>query len=160
MAPVLTNLNVYFAVAEDALAEVTRLDSEAKKPKPDGAPGFVIVYDPKHQSFKQSLICIAFSGMYLEALLGLLGNERLGKDLYKKLDRQTNYEEKLKLLGVADTDLLKRCSRFREARNDLIHEKAIDLNSLGSSEFRKAQEEANLAVSFIRDVRSYFEKSL
>ena len=160
MAPVLTNLNVYFAIAEEALAEMMKLDSGAKKPKPDGAPGFVITYDPKRQSFKQSLVCIAFSGMYFEALLGLLGSERLGKDLYRKLDRQTTYEEKLRILGVTDSHLLKRCASFREARNDLIHEKAVDLDSLKKSEVRKGQEEAQLAVSFIREVRDYFENSL
>jgi hypothetical protein len=95
--------------------------------------------------------------MYLEALLGLLGNERLGKDLYKKLDRNTNYEEKLRILGLTDSDLLKRCVRFREVRNDLIHEKSIDLESLGKSKAYKGQEEANLAVNFIRDIRNHVE---
>jgi hypothetical protein len=61
MTSVLTNLNVYFAVAQEALAEVMKLDSQAKKPKPDGVPGFVITLDLERQSFKQSLICIAFS---------------------------------------------------------------------------------------------------
>ena len=97
MAIVLTNLSVYLAIAEEALAETTRLSEAGRTPRPDGQPGYIISSDPGHKSFKQSLIAIAFAGMYLEALFGLIGNENLGKNLYKKIDHFP-YEEKLRLL--------------------------------------------------------------
>jgi hypothetical protein len=95
--------------------------------------------------------------MYLEALLGLIGNERLGKALYNKIDRQTTYEEKLSLLGVFDPKVLVSCKRFREARNDLMHEKAVRLEALGTVDIRTAQEEAVFGVEFVKSIRSKFE---
>lgn len=109
--------------------------------------------DPGHKSFKQSLIAIAFAGMYLEALFGLIGNENLGKNLYKKIDHFP-YEEKLRLLlGVYEKSVLASCTRFRKARNDLMHEKAVDLEALGLSEIRTAQEEASFGVEFVKSIR-------
>lgn len=145
----ITNLNIYLAVAEEAAAESIRLYEEGRMPRPDGG-GHIITFDPDAKSFKQSFIAIAFAGMYLEALLGLACTARLGKDLYKKIERQTTYEEKLKLLGVLDPDVLDRCKRFREARNDLMHERAVDLGELGTALLRKAQTEAKFAIELVR----------
>lgn len=156
MATVLTNLNVYVAIAEEAVAESVRLAEAGRTPKPDGQPGNIIAYDPERKSFKQSLIAIAFAGMYLEALLGLIGNARLGKVLYNKIHRYT-YEEKLSLLGVFDPTVLASCKRFREARNDLMHEKAVGLEALGTVDIRMAQEEAVFGVEFVKSIRSKFE---
>jgi hypothetical protein len=151
MAALLTNLHVYLQIAEDAAAESRRLLEEGRRPKPDGQPGYIVTWDPDRRSFKQSLIAIAFTGMYLEALLALVGKERLGKDQYKKIDRFT-YEEKLKKLGVSDSSLLLDCKRFREARNDLVHEKALDLGELTPSTMRTAQEEASLGIELVKAI--------
>jgi hypothetical protein len=123
MPSIMTNVRVYLTIAEDAAAESKRLLEEGRSPKPDGQPGYAVRHDPERRSFKQSFIAIAFAGMYLEALLALVGRERLGPELYKKIDRaHTTYEEKLRLLGVSGSDLLAACKRFCEARNDLMHE--------------------------------------
>jgi len=151
-----SNLNVYLAVAEEALEESVRFSEAARTPKPDGQSGYVVALDPEHRSFKQSLIAIAFAGIYLESLLGLVGTERLGKALYIKIDRQTNYEEKLPLLGVLDPSILANCKRFREARNDLMHEKAVALASLGAEGTRYAQVEATFGIEFIKSVQRKF----
>jgi len=154
MPDFVTNIRVYLVIAEEAAAESRRLDDAATVPKPDGQPGVVMAHDPQRRSFRQSFIAIAFAGMYLEALLALVGRERLGDALYKKIDRaHTNYEEKLRLLGVHDAELLADCKRFREARNDLMHEKAIDLDSPDpTEEWRTAQHEASFAVETIRAI--------
>jgi len=65
----LSNANVYLAIAEEALAVSKQLDEASRRAKPDGQPGFVITYDPERTSFKQSLIAIVFAGIYLESLL-------------------------------------------------------------------------------------------
>src|SRR5205085_495862 len=94
---VITNLSVYLAIAEEAAAESTRLLEAHRRPKPDGQPGYILSLDPERKSFKQSLIAIAFAGMYLEALLSLAGRSRWGKDFYdEKIDRQFMYEGKLR----------------------------------------------------------------
>lgn len=159
MPPIITNLNVYLAIAEDASAEAMRLLEAGRVPRPDGQPGYIITsFDPERKSFKQSLIAIAFAGMYLEALFGLVGNARLGKDLYKKIDgHRYTYEEKLSLLGVLDPTILASCKRFREARNDLIHEKAIDLEALRGVQIRTAQKEAAFGVEFVKSIRGRLE---
>lgn len=160
MAAVFTNLSIYLAIAEEALAESTRLLEAGRTPKPDGQPGYILSSDPGRKSFKQSFIAIAFAGMYLEALVGLIGRARLGKAFYdEKIDRFT-YEEKLKVLGVNDERDLASCKRFRETRNNLIHEKALDFEALRpdkkirKKEIRVAQEEASLAVDFVKSIGS------
>lgn len=152
MTAVLTNLGVYLSIAEEALSESTQLLEIGRSPKPDGQPGYILSLDPERKSFKQSFIAIAFSGMYLEALFGLAGNARLGQVLYNKIERRTTYEEKLRLLGIYEPSVLASCKRFREARNELIHEKAIDLEALQFADIRMAQEEAVFGVAFVKSI--------
>lgn len=138
-----TNIHVFRAIAEEAASEARRLLGASRRPKPDGEPGWIITFDPERKSFKQALIAIAFAGMYLEALLGLAGTKRLGLQGYRKIERMT-YEEKLKRLGVEDEALLTNCKRFRDARNELTHEKTYDTRSI-----RVAQEECAHAIEVV-----------
>lgn len=99
--------------------------------------------------------------MYLEALLSLIGRERWGEDFYdEKIDRRFTYEEKLRLLGVNDERDLASCTRFRESRNDLIHEKALDFEAprpvkkIRKKETRVAQDEAAFGVAFVKSIGS------
>jgi hypothetical protein len=156
MAPFLTNLNLYLTITEEAVAEARQLDGASRTPRPDGQPGDVLTFDPESKSFKQSLIGIAFAGMYLEALLGLVGRSRLGKQSYKEIEHRTS-EDKLRLLGIVEPSILAGCKRFREARNDLIHEKAIDLEASGTPVFRTAQQEAAFGLEFVKSIKSTFD---
>ena len=151
MTALLTNAHVYRAIAEEALAEAVRLDDAAKTPKPDGSPGFVIQMDPDRRSFKKSLVAIAFSGVYLEALLFLHGTFRMGAVWEKTFDRKS-YEKKLEELGVTEPDLLASAKRLREVRKDLIHEKARPLDSVALSNTYWAQVEATASVAFIQAI--------
>lgn len=154
MPHLVTNVRVYRAIAEEAASESKRLLDAGRTPKPDGS-GFIVRLDPEQRSFKQSLIAIAFAGMYLEALLGLVGFEQLGKEGYSKIER-LHWEVKLTKLGIAEADLIARCKRFREARNDLVHEKVLDLESPGSAPMRNGQEESAFAVEVVRDIAARF----
>src|SRR6516165_7253703 len=117
----ITNIDVYFAIAEESQAEAERLENLARRPNPDG--GFIITYDPERKSFKNSLIAITFAGIYLESLLYIVGVKKFGRDEYdKKYDRKKSYEDKLRLFGVTDETLLAEAKHFREMRRDLVHE--------------------------------------
>jgi len=50
-----SNLDVYLAIAEDALAESERLEKFARSPKPDNEPGFIIKYDPEKSPLRAAL---------------------------------------------------------------------------------------------------------
>jgi hypothetical protein len=112
-----------------------------RSPRPDG--GFIVRQDLNRTSFKQSLIAIAFAGIYLDALLHVEGPRSLGKTRYKKLrgkyGRNPIYEEKLAACGITDTETLEECRAFRESRNNLNHKKAIEPAELSKTSIRFAQ---------------------
>lgn len=112
------------------------------------------------------MIAIAFAGMYLDALLGLVGRARLSEASYEKIELE-KYEKKLRRLGIDDQTILANCTRFREARNDLIHEKALvfevpGLNEkihtkdhkegISKKETYGAQDEAAFGVEFVKSI--------
>ncbi|MGK2927386.1 MAG: hypothetical protein ACSLE2_17365 [Lysobacterales bacterium] len=151
MTALRTNAHVYRAIAEEALSEAVRLEAEARTPKPDGSPGFVIQWDPERRSFKKSLVAVAFSGIYLEAVLFIHGTFRMGADWEKKFDRKP-YEEKLEALGISDADLLASAKRLREVRNDLVHEKARPLDTAALANSYWVQTEASASVALIQTI--------
>jgi len=114
------------------------------RPKPDGEPGSIITYDPERKSFKNAFVTIVFCGVYLESLLHLLIVKRFGTEIYEQYDRRS-YEDKLRLLGCTDEVILEGCRHYRDARRDVVHEKAhMDRNNI-----RIAQDEAKLAMALI-----------
>lgn len=141
-----SNLHTYLALARDSLRSAKRFATLQRRPKPDGQ-GFIISYDSKQKSFKHSLIAIVFAGIYFETLAHVEGSKLLGKSKYKKISKAT-YEDKLRALGISDKSLLLDCERFRKSRNDLVHEKAIDLRT-SKATLRFAQMEAQHAVNFV-----------
>jgi hypothetical protein len=146
----ISNVDVYLSIAEEAQAESERLGKLARRPKPDGEPGFIITYDPERRSFKHSLVAIAFAGMFLEAAFYIAGVKRFGKIEYnKKYDRKL-YEEKLQIFGIRDPELLAEAKRFRLMRNDLVHEKAVETSELAFGAVYTAQDEAKKAISFVK----------
>ena len=143
----ITNVSIYKAIATEAYHEMERLNSLGRKPKEDGTNGFIVTYDPDHKSFKQAFITIVFSGIWLETFTHLKYVERYGKDGLKQFDQKV-YEQKLEVLGITDEGFLERVKRFRDTRNDIIHEKA----HLDSGEYKKAQIEAHDAYRLIKAV--------
>ncbi len=148
---VISNYRTFLAIAREALRASEEADRKHKTPKPDGT-GHIIIADPERQSFKQSLVAIAFVGAFLDAVLYWIGRDVLGKSQYKKVTEGSNtYEHCLakifEKLCISDDDLINDCARFREARNELLHEKAIPIEELGKKGIRVAQKEAANAVS-------------
>ncbi len=146
----ISNINTYLAIAKDSLARAEDITASQRRPKPDGKPGFIITYDPEQKSFKYSLITIVFAGIYFDALLYIEGIRRMGKAKFRKMERST-YEDKLQAIGIADNALLESCERFRKSRNDLVHEKALEMTST-TTKLRLAQKEAQHAIAFLDHV--------
>lgn len=152
---VTTNLRVYKAIADEAYQKMVQLMESGRRPKPDGSEGWILTYDPEQTSFKQSIISIAFTGMWLEALLHLLIVQRHGKDKFKEYDFKS-YEDKLALLGCGETVLLSRVSRFRKARKLLVHEKA----HFDDGDILTAQDEAVNAHEMLTAIHNHFSRQV
>ena len=117
-----TNASVYKAIADEAYQEMVQSLEAGRRPKPDGSPGWIVTYDPKQTSFKQAMISVVFTGMWLEAVMHLLVVKAHGKEKFNEYDFKS-YEEKLSLLGCTDQALLNYVSRFRKSRKSLVHKK-------------------------------------
>jgi len=139
-SPVITNISVYKAIAEEAHQKMRELIDAGRRPKPDGSQGWVITYDPTQASFKQAMISIVFTGMWLEAMMHLLIVQEYGEQKFKDYDFKS-YEEKLQLLGYCDQQITDRAKRFRKTRKELVHEKA----HFDNGEIKRAQDEADNA---------------
>lgn len=148
MTHLISNASVYKSIAEEANVEAQRLVKEERVPKLDGSEGHVIVFDPSRRSLKQSLVAIAFSAIYFEALLFLVGTQAMGTKWKNQIDGKS-YEEKLRALGVTDVELIASAERLRKSRRDLVHEKAVTVETLSTTELRWAQEEAARSVLFV-----------
>ncbi|MFX0203726.1 MAG: hypothetical protein ACFFCW_47110 [Candidatus Hodarchaeota archaeon] len=152
---VITNIAIYKAIADEAHQKMVQLMEAGRRPKPDGSAGWIITYDPNQTSFKQSMISIVFTGMWLEALMHLLVVKKYGKDKFKEYDFEP-YEKKLQLLGCTDKKLLDRVSRFRKTRKSLVHEKA----HFDFGEIKKAQDEAENAHEMLVAIHKHFSEQL
>lgn len=148
---IITNVAVYREVVEESYASMQETMRKQCRPKSNGDPGLIKIYDPSKKSFKQAMICIVFAGMWLEAELHIQLGWRRGKDVAKEFDRKT-WEEKLRILGVDDGELLEKVCEFRKSRKDLVHEKAF----FSQDYFSVAQDSAELAFRLVGLV----EKSL
>jgi len=148
---VISNISVYKAISEEAYQKMQELIENGRTPKSDGSGGWVIKYDPEHNSFKQAMISIVFTGMWLEALMHLLIIKKHDIKTFKDYDFKS-YEDKLSLLGCSDKNILNLAKRFRKCRKELVHEKA----HLDKGEINEAQEEANNAHKLLISVSKYF----
>ncbi len=152
---VITNIEIYKAIADEAYQKMIHFIETGRRPKSDGSPGWIITYDPNQNSFKQSMISIVFTGMWLESLIHLLIVKNFGKEKFKEYDFKS-YEEKLKLLGCINKNILDRVSRFRKTRKSLVHEKA----HFDSGEITMAQREAENAHEMLVAIHRHFSETL
>jgi hypothetical protein len=151
----LPNASIFKAIADEAYQTMVQSLEAVYRPRPDGSPGAIVTYDPKHTSFKQAMISIVFTGMWLEAVMHLLIVKNHGAEKFKKYDRKS-YEEKLSLLGCTDQKLLDSVSRFREVRKMMVHEKA----HLDDGKIRLAQGEAHIAHELLFAIYERFSEQL
>lgn len=149
-----TNVEVYGAIAVEAYQKMVQSIEAGRRPKPDGSVGWIVKIDPAQTSFKQAMICLVFTGMWLEAMMHLLIVKEHGENRYKEYDFKS-YEEKLTLLGCTDKELLTSVSRFRKGRKTLVHEKA----HFDDVEIRWAQKEAENAHGLLTAINEWLSAS-
>jgi len=121
---VITNVKVYREIALEAAAVAESALLPRHGPIPLEGSAFESYVEPGQQSFKSGMIAIVFAGMYVEARLWLAGIEALGEQAYARIDRQP-LEQRPEAIGVRHANLREALQRFREARKDLVHEKAL-----------------------------------
>ena len=156
---IFSNVHVYLDIAKEALSDCEKLVAENVRPRPDGKPGFIKTFDPNQRSFKHGLIAIAFSGIYLDALLRLAIIHKLGLAESERLE-YTTYEVKLKALGIVDPILLIRTKDFRESRNEVMHEEPLIDGVPTKGQIRTAQEDAIKAVPLVQELATAVKKVL
>lgn len=148
---VITNISVYKAIADEAHQKMHELMDAGRRPKPDGSDCWIITFDPSQNSFKQSMIAIVFTGMWFEALMHLLIVRAYGEQKFKEYDFKS-YEEKLRLVGCSEQEVIDRMTRFRMTRKALVHEKA----HFDDGEIRRAQDEADNAHELLVALHNQF----
>ncbi len=117
-----TNAHIFRAIADGAYKKMLEDMEDSVRPGPDG--NRIIVFDPEQKSFKQAMISIVFTCIWLEAVLHRLIVQKCGKERFTKEFDKSLYEQKLNSLDCKDDDLLQNVQRLRKARNHLVHEKA------------------------------------
>lgn len=153
---IVTNVEIYKAVADEAYEEMVQLARTGRRTKPDGSAGWILTYDPTHASFKKAMISLVFTGMWLESLVHLVIIRKFGETKFKEYDFKA-YEEKLRLLGITDKELLDSVSRFRAVRKfSLVHEKA----HFDDGEIKTAQSEAENAHQMLHAIHTRISNEL
>lgn len=146
-----TNVRVFYHIAREAYMAMGENLNSRRKAKPDDEPGWIIKYDPEQKSFKNAFVTIVFCGVFLESLLHLLIVKREGLEIFEKYDRKC-YEDKLRLLRCEDESILEGCKHYREARREIVHEKA----HIDNKKIRVAQKEAAFAMELIQKIVTHF----
>ena len=136
---VITNVSIYRAIALEAHRKMHEHMNAGQRPKDDGSPGSIKTFDPEQNSFKQAMVSIVFTGMWIEALLHLLIVRDHGTEKYEEYDFKS-YKDKLRLLGCSDEKVFNAAERFQKCRKKLVHEKAHF-----DDEIMTAQDEADNA---------------
>ena len=155
--PVFTNVHIFGAIADAAYERMSENMAKNVRAMPDGSPGTIKVFDPEQNSFKDAMISIVFSCIWLEALLHLLIVRQFGRKGFKKIDKLP-YEEKLSRLGCSDDQLLEWTGQLRRSRRQLVHEKAHSEytdEGMFEGEVKTAQEEAENARRVMVGVRKW-----
>lgn len=99
------------------------------------------------------MIVIVFTGMWLEALMHLLIVRDYGRKKFEEVDF-SSCEEKLRLLGCSNQEILDRVARFRKVRKALVHEKA----HFDDGRIMKAQDEADNAYELLVALHNQFRQ--
>jgi hypothetical protein len=127
----MSNIDTYWLIAKEASDKCAESLNKNRTPKPDGTPGYILHGD-NGESFKQGMIAITFSGMYLEALTAILLRRARGGDGSERRKQprslENRYGGKIQKLGVTTQDLVDEANHFHDVRDDLVHEKSYELS--------------------------------
>ena len=134
----ITNVHVFYEIAKEAHDAMQSA-----------------IENDRNTAFKQSCIAIAFCSMHFEALIYIAALQRFGAKTAKEIDKLP-YEQRLERLGCPHETLLAGAKELRLQRKEMIHEKAIDLESspnLNSMNIRFAWDVADESMEFIDALR-------
>lgn len=148
-----SNVSTYKEIADEAYANMVRYRKDSKVPREDGSGGYVINYNLGQSAFRQSMVVIVFTGMWLEAFLHHHIVKTHDEETFKKYDRKS-YRDKLILIGINDNDFLDKVDSFKNTRRELVHEKA----HFDKGEIKWAEEEAESAYVIMECINDYFNK--
>jgi hypothetical protein len=152
---VFSNLSVFREIAEHAFQEMEIQIASHRIARGDG--GFILHHDPDRRSFKSGLVAIAFCSAYLDLICRISYIAKFGSAPDYAWDNRQIYEEKLKSLGIVDSAVLSDCTEFREARNDVMHEKPIVMGQTKPSPRGTAQDAASVGIRLIRSLSEHFK---
>lgn len=150
---VVTNVRIYKQIADEAYEKMSEALNAGRRPKTDGSEGWIITPDPHQTSFKQAMVSIVFTGIWLEALLHLLIVQAHGEQVFEEYDRKKSYEDKLRKVGFDDQELLECVGKFRKARKCLVHEKAYS-----DTTWETAQDAAENSHRILTALHGYFSR--
>ena len=157
--PVLTNVRIYRSIADAAHRKMSEDMGANVRPAAERSDVVIKTFDPDQLSFKQAMISVVFTCIWLEATLHLLIVARYGRESYTNRVDRCGYEGKLKLLDCREEEMLKNVEQLRKARRDLVHEKAhLEFNDAGefTGELRAAQDEAENARAVMLGIEKWF----
>ena len=149
---VITNVSIYKAIAISAHLEMHELTNAGRRRKGDGSPGWIITYDPEQRSFKQAMIAIVFTGMWLEAFLHLRIVRDHGLQKFKEYDFKC-LADKLQLLGCSEPAIIETAQKFQKCRKEFVHEKAY----CDAREIRTAHNGADNANQLLLAIDAWFK---
>lgn len=156
----ISNVDAYLSIARESYSEMQRCFDKDRRPKNDGSGGWIICFDPERRSFKSAIICITFCGMVQDALIYIELTKKYGRDQASKIDKNCNKAaDRLSKLGLVDQELFRLAERFRILRNELVHEKAIDIADMNSESFRTAQSGAKESMVYLDFLMNSLSKS-
>lgn len=161
--PIFTNVHIFGAIADEAYERMSEDMAKNVCAMPDGSLGTIKVFDPEQKSFKDALISIVFSCIWLEGLLHFLIVRKFNRKCFEKVDRRLSYGKKLQLLGCVDEHLLAWTGQLQESRRQIVHEKAhLDYTDEGvfTGEVKSAQDEADNARRVVVRVREWCREAL
>ena len=142
-------------MAEEAYSAMEASLTESRSISPDGKT-MKLDGEKRYFASKQAFIVVAFCAMHFEALTFIVAHKMLGMSAARQIDRKL-YEQRLVALGCPHQSLIEKAKNLRELRKEMIHEKAIDLESspdLNTLNIRLAGGAAYEAISFIREYRA------
>lgn len=148
---ILSNLNIFYEIAKDSYELAIQELENHRTPKTDG--GYLLTFDPKRKSFKNSLISISFSGSYLDLHLKISYMIKFNETPPKKWRMNNPYKNKLESLGITEKSLIDLCEKFSTARNDVSHEKPIIEGIESDFAHETAQDSAKFGIELIEAVR-------
>jgi hypothetical protein len=153
--PIFTNAHIYREIASESLQRSETLLEIHRRPREDDQPGMILSRESDRASFKHSLIAIVFAGMYFEAAFWRYGFRRLGEEGCRVVDPK-ELEKPPRALGIENEGLEAQLKAYREAKKELVHEKAVSI-STDRSPIRVAQQEARKAVELTCRVESVLQ---